>query len=206
MRSLLLSSVLPFYYLDLSLSDSLSFSLPLLPYSTVRLILLAVWSSVARLAWGVFSSSLPLMTSTFPLAPGQLFTTPVSLVGLPDNQQQPEKNESITMAMPVDGFPVCQFSAGRTKGSHQRWPSQLRHHFQQLSLQTPRRREERTKERREKERNEIHVGLVCCVWWYDVADSASLNDLQLCDSDFSPLLHYPVDYRSCDDALCLLAC
>lgn len=31
------------------------------------------------------------MTSTFPLAPGQLFTTPVSLVGLPDNQQQPEK-------------------------------------------------------------------------------------------------------------------
>ena len=44
-------------------------------------------------------------------------TTPVSLVNLRADNRPAEKNESITMELPGDGFRVRQRSAGKTRGS-----------------------------------------------------------------------------------------
>lgn len=42
--------------------------------------------------------------------------------------------------------------------------------------------QEKTRGGREEEQSEIHVGLVCCVWWRDVVHAANLNDLELRDN------------------------
>lgn len=100
-----------FLYLSLSLL-SLTSMIRLSPSVSLPHALLSlppIHKDIAGPGSGASSLSLAVTTSTIPPGTGSIIhcagTTPVSLVNLPDNQS-PEKNESITMVVPGDGFHV----------------------------------------------------------------------------------------------------
>lgn len=80
-----------------------------------------IHKDVAGPGSGASSPSLAPMTSESPSWHRDNYSlrgnhrTPVSLVNLPDNQS-PEKNESITMVVPGDGFHVRSWNAGKKPG------------------------------------------------------------------------------------------